>query len=279
MKNKFDKPSTISVILVGLIVIFTIIPVIWLILLSFKTNTEIMLEPMKLPTFQNWDNYKYALNRIPFLNMLKNTLFQIVIALPLELLIAFFAAFALSRNRAISNKKRNSIRVFFVCGLIIPASVMLYPIFFIMTKLDLVNTHWSVILVHIGWAMPLGILNLVNAIDAIPGSLEEAAVLDGCSIWSLIYKVYLPLVKPALATLAIVMFLGLWNDFLLCKTLLTGVETRTISMAAIYFKGEFSVDYAMMAAAAVILIVPQLAVYCALQKYIISGTVAGAVKG
>ncbi len=279
MQNKFDKPSVVSKSMVLLIVVFTIVPVAWLVLLSFKTNTEIMLEPMKIPESLNWNNYIYALSRIPFLNMLKNTLFQIAIALPVELIIAFFAAFAISRNRSISNKGRNNLRTFFVCGLIIPASVMLYPIFFIMTKLNLVNTHWSVILVHIGWAMPLGILNLVNAVDGIPGSLEEAAVLDGCSIWSLIFKVYLPLVKSALATLAIVLFLGLWNDFLLCKTLLTGVETRTISMAAIYFKGEFNVDYAMMAAAAVILIAPQLAVYCAMQKYIISGTVAGAVKG
>lgn len=279
MENKFDRPSVVSRSLVFLIVIFTIIPIIWLILLSFKTNSEIMLEPMKIPDSLNWDNYIYALSRIPFLDMLKNTVFQVVITLPLELLVAFFAAFAISRNKAISSKSRNRIRTFFICGLIIPASVMLYPIFFIMTKLNLVNTHWSVILVHIGWAMPLGILNLVNAIDAIPGSLEEAAVLDGCSIWSLIFRVYLPLVKSALATLAIVLFLGIWNDFLLCKTLLTGVETRTISMAAIYFKGEFSVDYAMMAAAAVILIVPQLAVYCVLQKHIMSGATAGAVKG
>ena len=115
--------------------------------------------------------------------------------------------------------------------------------------------------------------------DASRRELEEAAAIDGCGIWKILFKVYMPLMKPTMVTIFILSFLSVWNDFVLARVLLLSNDLQTISMASALFKGLYSTDYAMMTAAIVILVIPQLAVFAGLQKHIIDGITAGAVKG
>lgn len=275
---KLQRPGILSKVAMFFVLVFTIVPLIYVVFFSFKSNNEIMLDPMALPETWNLNNYENVIKTIPFLTMFKNTFTIIAIAWPIELFIAVFAAFAISRFKVVSHRFRNFMNTYFITGLIVPGCVMLFPIYKIMVELDLWNTLWAVILPFIGWSAPLSISVLVESFDNIPPSLEEAGILDGCTVWQLLFKIMVPLNKSALSTVGILHFLGMWNDFLLSKVMLNGVEVRTISLASMYFKNQYSHDYGMMAAGVVMLVIPQLVMFLLVQKHVIAGVSAGAVK-
>ena len=156
---------------------------------------------------------------------------------------------------------------------------MILPIYLVMVKAGLYDTLWATILTHIGWTAPMNMMIMVAGFKNVPDSLEEAAIIDGCNIWQVLFKILLPVVKPVISTALILTFLAVWNDFPLAKIMLNSPDVRTISIAAAYFKGQFSTNYALMTAGCVILIVPQLLIFTIFQKYIIDGVTAGAVKG
>lgn len=137
----------------------------------------------------------------------------------------------------------------------------------------------STILTHIGWTAPMNMMIMVSGFRSIPDSLEEAAIIDGCSIWQLLFRILVPVAKPVISTALIMTFLACWNDFPLAKIMLNSPDVRTLSIAAAYFKGTFSTNYALMDRGCVILIIPQLLIFTIFQRYIISGVTAGAVKG
>lgn len=276
--EKLQKTGFFSKVGVFFVLAFTLIPLIWVFLFSFKNNLEIMLEPFALPKSFDFGNYVKAFVSIPFGTMIKNSGLIILIALPCQLVFSSAAAFAISRLKVVNKKFRDFMESYFISGLIVPGCVMLFPIYKMMLSVNLWNTLWGVILPFIGWSAPLSISILVNAFDSVPNSLEEAGILDGCNILQLVWHVMLPLVRSALTTVAILQFLGMWNDFLLSQVMLNGREVRTISLASMYFKTMYGQDYGMMAAGVTIMVIPQLILFLFVQKYIVAGVSAGAVK-
>ena len=262
-----------------LLVFLAAVPVLWLIYLSLKSNTDILTNPLALPDTLHWENYVNAYKTIPFYSMVKNTGIVILISVPVSMLLSIFAAFALGRMRFGSGKVQNGVYSYFVCGVIMPTCVMILPIYLIMVKVGLYDTLWSTILTHIGWTAPMNMMIMVSGFRSIPDSLEEAAIIDGCSIWQLLFRILVPVAKPVISTALIMTFLACWNDFPLAKIMLNSPDVRTLSIAAAYFKGTFSTNYALMTAGCVILIIPQLLIFTIFQRYIISGVTAGAVKG
>ena len=263
----------------ALLAFMAAVPVLWLIFLSMKTNNDILTNPLALPDKLHLENYVNAFNTIPFLSMIKNTALVICVAVPTALVFSIFAAFAMGRMRFGNGKLQHSVYSYFVCGVIMPTCVMILPIYLVMVKVGLYDTLWSTILTHIGWTAPMNMMILVAGFKNIPDSLEEAAIIDGCNIWQVLFRVLIPCAKPVISTALILTFLACWNDFPLAKIMLNSPEVRTLSIAAAYFKGMYSADYALMTAGCVILIIPQLLVFTIFQKYIINGVTAGAVKG
>lgn len=125
----------------------------------------------------------------------------------------------------------------------------------------------------------MNMMIMVTGFKNVPDSLEEAAIIDGCNIWQLLFRILIPVTKPVISTAFILTFLSVWNDFALAKIMLNSPEVRTLSIAAMYFKGVYSTNYALMTAGCVILILPQLLIFTIFQRYIIDGVTAGAVKG
>ena len=279
VRGRLKPGKVIGNVLLLLLVIVHAVPVIWLIYLSLKTNTEIMTSPLAPPRVIQWVNYLDAFRTVPFLSMITNTAIVIAVSVPAAMLFSIFAAFAVGRMRFGSGKLQNRIYTYFVCGVIMPTCVMILPIYLVMVKLKLYDTLWSTIFTHIGWTAPMNMMILVSGFKAIPDSLEEAAVIDGCSIWQLLFRILVPIAKPVISTAFIMTFLACWNDFPLAKIMLNSPKVRTLSIAAAYFKGQFSTNYALMTAGCVILIVPQLLIFTVFQRFIIEGVTAGAVKG
>ena len=263
----------------ALLVFFAAVPVIWLVFLSLKSNNEILTQPLALPETLQWVNYVNAFNKIPFFTMVKNTLLVLAAAVPIAILFSIFAAYAIGRMKFGSGKIQNIVYSYFVCGVIMPTCVLILPIYLLMVKVGLYDTLWWTILTHIGWVAPLNMIIMVVGFRGIPDSLEEAAVIDGCNVWKMLFRIIIPVAKPVISTAVILTFLACWNDFPLARIMLINPDVRTISLAAAYFKGTFSTNYAMMTSGCVILILPQLLIFTIFQRYIIDGVTAGAVKG
>ena len=278
-KKRPTARSVIGNILLFLLVFTAAVPVLWLIYLSLKTNTEIMTSPLAPPKAVQWVNYLDAFRTVPFLSMIVNTAIVILVSVPVAMLFSVFAAFAIGRMRFGSGRLQSRVYTYFVCGVIMPTCVMILPIYLVMVKLRLYDTLWSTIFTHIGGTAPMNMMIMVSGFRSIPDSLEEAAVIDGCSIWQLLFRILVPIAKPVISTAFIMTFLACWNDFPLAKIMLNSPSVRTLSIAAAYFKGQFSTNYALMTAGCVILIVPQLTIFTVFQRFIIEGVTAGAVKG
>lgn len=266
-------------IVTALIVIIALIPLVWVIFLSLKSNSEIFLNPLTFPQKVMWTNYVDAFHKIPFLKMLGNTGLEMVIAIPVSLTISIFSSFAIARIIVGKGKLNNFLYTYYISGIIIPGFVLMLPIYLMMNKIGLYDTILSMALTHIAWSAPMNSMLMVTMMRSVPSSLEEAAVIDGCGIWKVLFKIYVPIIKPTLITAFILMFLGMWNDFALARVLLISNENQTISLAVNLFKGLYSTDYALLTAGIVILTIPELIVFACLQKHIIDGIMEGAVKG
>ena len=279
-----NHPSQILLRAIGHILVFcavciSLTPLIWLFFLTFKSNNEILLYPMVMPDSLDFSNYIEAFRRVPYSTMVGNTGFILLVTIPLSLTFSIMSAFAISRMRFGSGRLQNAVYSYFISGIILPVFVLLFPVYLIMVRTGLYNSLWAVIFPLIGWAAPLNMLILVGAFRSVPASLEEAAVLDGCSVPRILINIFVPIMKPAISTVFILNFLSVWNDFALSKTVLMNPDLRTLSLAAILFRGEYSKDYGLIAAGVFILILPQIVIFAFFQRFIIEGISAGAVKG
>ncbi|MDL2206940.1 carbohydrate ABC transporter permease [Eubacteriales bacterium OttesenSCG-928-N13] len=211
--------------------------------------------------------------------MIKNTLLTILVALPLNIVAVTLAGFAIGRMVVGKGRMQSAFLKYFIAGIILPSYVMLFPIYMISVKTGTYDTLWGVILPSIASGASLGVMLLSTAFKGIPRELDEAALIDGCGFYRMLLHILIPVVRPAIATVAIINFLGIWNNFALARVLLNREDVRVISLAAMYFKGEYSTDYALTMAGTMVLIIPQIIVFLFFQQYIVDGITSGAVKG
>jgi raffinose/stachyose/melibiose transport system permease protein len=261
-----------------LIVLIWTVPILWIIVLSLKSNIEIFNYPLSLPDPPKFINYVVAWKRINFPILAKNTLIIAFFTLLLGLTFTTMSSFAIARFR-LSAKLQNVIFVYFITGMFLPVFVMLSPLFVLINKLGFYDTYLAVILPYVGGCASMNSLILVGAMKGIPQSLEEAAILDGCGVTRILVSILVPILKPAIATVLLLHFLGVWNEFPLVSVMISSTSKITIALAASFFKGLYTVDYATQSAAVMIVTIPQLVVFIIFQRYVIEGIAAGAVKG
>lgn len=255
------------------------IPFLWMFVLSFKSDAEIMGNPFSLPEAFNLANYKYALDILPLGSMYKNTIIIVVFTQLICLLVTFMSSFALTRLVFKSKKLQNNIYLFILFGLMIPTYILLFPIYRINIMLHLVGKYISVILPLAASSISFNTLLFVGFLKSFPSEVEEAAVIDGCTLWQLCTRITIPLIKPVIATVTVFNVLYVWNEFPLEITLIQDAAMRTISMGVSMFRGKYAVNYGGLVAGTLLILIPQLVFYGFFQKYIVGGLTAGAVKG
>lgn len=266
-------------ILLLVITLIMMIPLVWMLLMSFKTNSEIFSSPLSLPYTWRLDNYQRALETLNIGRMYFNTAFIGILAVGIALLITFLSSYALSRMRFRSQKLQNALRQYLLLGLMISPFILLFPIYRLAVTFKLYNTFWSLILPYIATQISFNTLLLVNFFKGLPTEIEEAALIDGCTLPRLLKNVIFPMTVPVIMTVLIFNVLYVWNEYPLASVLLRQETMHTLSMGASRFKGAYSVDNAGIVAASVMIIVPQLIFYGFFQRYIVDGMTAGAVKG
>ena len=256
---------------------FWMLPFLFMLFTSLKTNAEINTgSAFAPPVSPAWDNYPDALKRAGFAGSIVNSLIIAVIKVPLGLLVAALAAFALARLRF---RWQKVLLAAIVLGTMVPIQVAIAPLFRIILGLGLLNTTIGVILPYIAFGVPFQVFVLYGFFRAIPFELDEAARIDGASTLDLFSRVILPLAKPALGALFILDFVATWNEFSIALTILHDQSAYTVPLALQNFNTQFQSAYGELNAAIVMSILPVLVVFLAFQRYFVSGTFSGAVKG
>lgn len=276
MVNKRKKTGMhLLMVIITLAVVF---PFIWMLILSFKTNSEILSTPLSLPKSFNFDNYKHAMETLDFVRLYGNTFFVCVISLVIELIITFFSSFVLARMEFKNEKIKKLLYGFLIMGLSISPFILLFPVYKINVFFGL-RGKLALIFPYVATSISFNTLLLVGYLKSLPTEIDEAAIIDGCNIWDLMIKVILPMTKPVIATVVIFNVLYIWNEFPFASVMLRDVSDYTLSMGASFFKGTYTVDYGGIVASSVMIIIPELIFYGIFQKNIVEGMTAGAVKG
>lgn len=255
---------------------YTLFPLLWLFVSSFKTNFELLSDPFSFPAEWQIQNYVNALTQAGLGRMLLNSVFIGLAATALNTIVASMAAYCISRFRF---RGRERLFVLFTAGILVPLNALMVPYFVIITKLGLYDTYGGVVLLYTAIGIPMSTFLIRGLMDSIPVDIEEAAYIDGCGFFSRFWHIILPLSRTGIVTAATFEFLTCWNEFVFANLIISSEKLQTIQVGIRYFTNQFSTDYVSMYAAIVISIVPSILGYVLFQEQIISGMTSGAVKG
>lgn len=255
------------------------VPFILVLLNSFKKKRDIITNPFSIIAEKGYtlDNYAKAFDKMNFLRAFGNSLFVTVLSTLLVIVLSAMVAYYFTRAK---NKFSGIMFSLMAASMIIPFQAIMIPLVSIYgSQLHMLNHRLTLIFMHTGFAMSMSVFIYQGFIKSgIPISLEEAAYLDGCTKTQAFFQVVFPLLKPTTATLVILNVLAFWNDYLLPSLVLGKKELYTLPLSTYAFYGTYSADYGVIMAALVLTIAPILILYLFLQKQIINGVVAGAVK-
>ena len=283
-KNKMTPGKMGIYAVLTLWALTTIYPIFWIIINSFKAKNEIIANSFSLPLGDLFTlaNYRTAFDHLNIFSAYRNSLIISCSVALVVVLIAGMASFALVRYNFRLKKFVNSM---IIAGMMFPVFSTIIPVFRMMNAAHIVNTDnlWlsllSVTLPQIAGNLSFAIVVLSGYIKSLPIELEEAAYLEGCSAFQIFWKVVMPLTKPSFATVAIFSFLWSYNDLFTQMFLLRRPEQRAITRLLNELTSQEGTNYGLMASAVALVVVPVIIVYIILQKHIIKGMTAGAVKG
>lgn len=282
------KNFSIGMCLVYIFLIFwaltTIYPIIWVVQNSFKAKDKILANSFALPLGELFTtaNYRKAFSNLDIFGAYRNSIFISVVVSICVVLLAGMAAYAISRYKFPGS---GAVYSLVVASMMFPVYATIIPVFSMETRWGIANTsNWfltmlSVILPQVAGNLAFAIIVLVGYIKSLPIELEEAAFMEGCNAYQIFFKVIVPLTKPSFATVAIFSFLWSYNDLFTQMFFLRRPEMRAITRLLNELTSQEGTNYGLMAAAVTLVVVPVVIVYCFLQKYIIKGMTAGAVKG
>lgn len=257
----------------GLLAVY---PLVWVLLTSLKYTRELYADPFGLPLHWKWSNYReawvYAKMGIYFLNSTVVTLGSVV----LVLLLASTAAFALAR---FDFRGKGLVWAYILFGFLIPHSILLVPLAIFTRRIGLYNRLDGLAVVYAAVGIPWNVFFLRAFMETIPKELEEAAIMDGAGMWAVFWRVILPLSQPALATMATFHILSAWSEYILALVLTGTTVSRTLPVGISLLEGHFTSNEPGVAAGMAITIVPVVLAFAFLQRYVVKGLTAGALKG
>ena len=255
--------------------ILTTAPFFSIMLAGFKTSTELTKGAFALPAVWRWSNYLDAWQQAHFNWYFRNSL---IIAVPVVIISSFLSAMAGFAFGQMHFKLRTLLFILFLLGLMAPQEAYIVPLYYLLQRLNLLNTYWALILPQIGMSVCFGTFWMRGFFAAIPRELIEAAKVDGCNIWQVFWKVLIPNAWTAISTMAVLFFIWTWNDFLLALVTISSDQMRTLPLGLALFQGRYSTNVPLIAAGAVIVSLPTILVYLFLQRQFTQGITSGTVQ-
>ena len=256
--------------------IMVILPIYWMLVTSLKSRLEIFgSEITYWPKVLSFQNYIDLFGTTNFLTYVKNS---VIIATVTGLAVLFFAlsgGYALARFRF---RGKRALLIAFLISQMIPTTLLLIPSYLIILKLKLNNTIWSLMLYYIGTNIPFCLITMRSFFARIPDSLEEAACVDGCSQLGALIRVVVPIMLPGIVATFVFAFTGAWNELLAAVLFITKDGAKTIPVGLSSFVNKISVEWGQMCAGGIIAMIPTVVMFAFMQKYLVEGLTAGAVK-
>ena len=250
---------------------------VWLIVMnSFKSRKAIFKTPYALPTSETWDliGYETVAKRANFPHYFLNSTIVTITSLAFILFFATMAAWALAEYQFPGN---HVLQLFFALGIMIPLRLGTVTLLRLMVKIHLVDTLWALILVYTAQGLPLSIFILTHFMQTVPRDLKDAARVDGASEYR-IYRMILPLVRPAIGTVLVFNMIPIWNDLWFPLILAPSEQNKTITLGAQIFLGQFLMDWNAVLASLTLAMVPMIVLYILFSRQLIRGLTAGAIK-
>jgi raffinose/stachyose/melibiose transport system permease protein len=267
------RPATYLVALAVLAI--TAVPILYAIVSGFRTTAQINTTPTGLPHPWVWGNYRSVLTSATFWQALGNSAVIAVVATVLAVVLGAMASFALSRY---SFRGREVLYLVFVAGLLFPINTAALPLFLLLQRIGMLDNVFGVAVPEAAFSLPVTIVILRPFMRAIPGELEDAAVVDGATRIRFFLRILLPLSRPALTTVTILAFVTSWNAYLLPLVVFTSSKHFPLPLAVANFQSTYTQDTARVFAFTALSMIPALAVFVFAQRHIVSGLV-GAIKG
>lgn len=243
---------------------------------SVKTVREIYLSPLGLPVEISWNNFGRVMEKIDLGQALKNSLFFVVFGVAGLLVICSMAAYRLARHRTRVNK---FVYLLLVSSILVPFQTVMIPLIKIIASIGLYNTRIGVLLAYYGYGIPFAVFLFYGFLSSIPREIEEAALIDGGSLFQVYRCIILPLLKPICVTVAVLDVLWIYNDFLLPFVLISDNELRTLPLVMYTFFTAYERPWDLAMASLTMVLTPAIIMFVILQKQITGGIVSGAVKG
>ena len=275
-----NKITVGKVLVYCVLILWTVIslfPVYWMLTFSLKNNAEIFGENViGLPQYWVWGNYTRAMNTGHMEVYFLNSLIIAVLTILITLIAAAMATYAMTR---LVWKGRETMNKFFMLGLTIPIHAAIVPLYVVLGKVHLLNSHAALIIPYSAFSLAMGILICTGFMGDIPYDLDEAAFLDGCGVWGIFCRVIAPLMVPAISTVGIYTFLQCWNELMFATIFNSKEAYKTLPVGVQSLAGQYSTEWGPIGAALAIATIPTLVVYVFLSKRIQDSFIAGAVKG
>ena len=266
---------SVAAIIIALALLVICVPLFMVLINSLKPHAEITRSPLSLSGF-GVSNYINAIQNAGFGRGFLNSFILLFVALIVLLLSASLASYAIARKKVRAWK---SILLYFLLATTVPIQLFLFPLYFVLSSLRLIDNLIAMGLIMAGVQMPLAVFILRSFVLFIPDTIEESASMDGAGPLQIYFCIILPLLRPGLITAATVSGFNIWKDFLLTSTFLQSESVKTVSLRFLSLSGTYTNDFGVLMAAALIVVIPMLIFFIVVQRYFIQGIAAGSTKG
>ena len=265
----------VALVVYSVIVVY---PMVWLLAASLKTSRELFVSPWKLPAVPQWENFSRVWSKVGIGQCFINSVFVTVVSMFFILLIGSMAAYALAR---FVFKGRDLLHNAFMSGMMFPVFLGIVPLFLLLRNLGMWDNYYGLIASYVAFSLPFTVFILTGFFRSLPHELSEAGMIDGCSHFTVFWRIMLPLAKQGLIAAGIFNFFGIWNEYPLALVIISRTELRTLPLgiANLLMTQQYETDWGALFAGLVIVMLPTLIVYLFFQRQITEGLTAGAIKG
>lgn len=272
MTGRLERSATYGIL--ALFAVISLTPVIGILSTAFGRPSS-QAAGFSLPDGLNWSNFAEAWTRGHFGSYLTNSVLVAVVVVTATAVLAVLAAYAFG----VMHFPGSSVLFYlFVIGLTLPQEALVVPLYFDLRYWQLTDTYWALILPQTAQSLAFGVFWMRTYFRNSPRSVIEAARIDGASSWTTLWRVLVPMGRPALSTMVVIVFMWTWNEFLMALVMVSDEAHRTVPLGLAFFQGQHSSDTALLAAASVLIALPVVVVYVVLQRRFIEGMLTGAVK-
>jgi ABC-type sugar transport system, permease component len=275
--SRFSISKILMYIILFIVAVIQLFPLYWMFSFSLKDNSEIFGgNPIGLPKRWLWSNYSNALLQGNVGRYFINSVVVTAATILFTVIIAVMASYALTRMVFKLRKPMNS---FFLLGLTVPLHSALLPVFIMLRNLKMVNSYWALIIPYTAFAIPMAVLIFSGFMSSIPREMEEAACIDGCSIYKIFFSIIMPLMRPAIATVTIFTFLQAWNELMYAVVFISDARYKTLTVGIQSLAGQYTTEWGPIGAGLMVATIPTLIIYAVMSKKVQDSLVVGAVKG